>query len=91
MAGQKERILDYMERCGSITQREALDNLGVARLASRIDELRQLGYPILTVRVDGLNKFGERVHWAKYSLRKTGENKAQTRRAQMVERTGTRA
>lgn len=92
MAGQKERILEHMERYGSITQREALDNYSVARLASRIDELRQLGHPIITERVDGLNKFGEKVHWAKYSLRKTGgENQVQAMRTHGVERTGARA
>ena len=31
--GQKERVLAYMERYGSITHKQASDDLGVARLA----------------------------------------------------------
>ena len=64
----QERILAYMERTGSITQREALDELSVARLASRIDELRKAGHPIITERVDGVNKFGEPTRWARYRM-----------------------
>ena len=68
MTSQKERILAYIERTGSITQREALDELSVARLASRIDELRKAGHPIITERVDGVNKFGEPTRWARYRM-----------------------
>ena len=40
---QNQRILDYIERFGSITQLDALKDLGVMRLASRISDLRRLG------------------------------------------------
>ena len=83
MTGQKMRIVNHLEQYGTITQHEALANYGVARLASRIDELRQAGYPIVTERVDGVNQFGEKCHWARYSLRK-GDNVAQARRVQGV-------
>lgn len=36
---QKDMVLDYMREYGSITQLEALLELGVMRLASRINEL----------------------------------------------------
>ena len=68
MNGQKERVLAYMERYGSITQKQASEDLSVARLASRIDELRKAGHPIVTVREEGLNKFGEKCHWARYRM-----------------------
>jgi hypothetical protein len=65
---QNERILAYIDRVGSITQREALHELGVARLASRVNDLRKLGHPIISERVDGLNKLGEPCHWARYRM-----------------------
>lgn len=65
---QNERILAYIDRVGSITQREALNELGVARLASRVNDLRKLGHPIISERVDGRNKFGEPCHWARYRM-----------------------
>ena len=65
---QNERILKYMDTFGSITQREALNVLGVARLASRVNDLRKAGHPIISERVDGENKFGEKCHWARYRM-----------------------
>jgi hypothetical protein len=40
---QVERIKDYLQRYGSITQLEALKDLGIMRLASRITEMRKDG------------------------------------------------
>lgn len=65
---QSDRILAYIDRCGSITQREASEHLGVARLASRVNDLRKAGHPIIAERVEGVNRFGERVHWARYRM-----------------------
>ena len=65
---QNERILKYMDTFGSITQREALNVLGVARLASRLNDLRKAGHPIVSIREEGVNKFGEKCHWARYRM-----------------------
>lgn len=43
---QNQRILDYIEETGGITQLEALKELGVMRLASRISDLRKRGHRI---------------------------------------------
>ena len=40
---QNQRILDYLDSHGSITQLEALNELGIMRLASRISDLRKRG------------------------------------------------
>lgn len=56
---QNERIIDYIHRFGSITQLEALRDLGVMRLASRISDLKRLGYPIESKREIVKNRFGE--------------------------------
>lgn len=45
---QKEVLLKHLKR-KTISQYEALLVYGIARLASRIDELRKEGWPIQTV------------------------------------------
>ena len=65
---QCERILDYMYRFGSITTWEAMFDLGIGRLASRICDLRKDGYDITSETVTGVNRLGEKIHYAKYSI-----------------------
>lgn len=65
---QNERILNYINRFGSITQLEALRDLGVMRLASRVSDLRRQGYSIIS-KVEAVeNRFGEKVRIKRYSL-----------------------
>lgn len=64
---QNERILNYMNEHGSITQFEAYQ-LGILRLASRISDMRRLGYPIEREMVTVKNRFGEDCRVAQYSL-----------------------
>ena len=67
---QTRRVLDYIERCGSITQMDATKDLGVMRLAARIADLKEKGVKIETVMVDGVNRFGEPTKFARYYLAK---------------------
>lgn len=67
---QNQRILDYIDRFGSITQIDALRDLGVMRLASRISDLRRLGYLIVSEQEPVTNRFGETCHIKRYSLAK---------------------
>lgn len=66
---QNERILAYMSEFGGITQLEALRDLGVMRLASRISDLRRKGFDIVSERVTVNNRWGERCPIKRYSLR----------------------
>lgn len=68
---QEQRILDYIDEFGSITQLEALKDLGVMRLASRISSLRSQGHPITSEIIAVKNRFGENCHIKKYSLEKS--------------------
>lgn len=43
---QNQRILEYITDFGAITQLDALRDLGVMRLASRVSDLKRQGYPI---------------------------------------------
>ena len=65
---QNDRIIDYINKYGSITQLEALRDLGVMRLASRISDLRRLGYPITSDIVAVKNRFGEDSHIKRYRM-----------------------
>jgi hypothetical protein len=65
---QNDRIIDYIKRFGSITQLEALQDLGVMRLASRISDLRSLGYPIVSETEIVKNRFGEKCHVKRYRI-----------------------
>ena len=65
---QAERVLDYMEQFGSITQFEALRDLGVMRLASRISDLKKLGYPIHSKTISVKNRYEEDCYIKRYSL-----------------------
>lgn len=63
---QNERILDYIAEFGSITQFEASNDLGIMRLASRISDLKRLGYPIDSKVIEVKNRFGETCHVKSY-------------------------
>jgi len=65
---QCERILQYMEKFGSITNREAVINLDIMRLASRIHDLQKEGYNIKRENVKKKNESGEFKHYTRYSL-----------------------
>ena len=68
---QKQMILQHMKETGSITPGTALEEYGCFRLAARIADLKADGYNIKTYRVSTLNKFGEKVRFAKYVLEET--------------------
>lgn len=65
---QNERILSYIEENGSITQLEALNDLGVMRLASRISDLKRKGYNIKSENVTVKNRYGEKCNIKRYSI-----------------------
>ena len=65
---QCDKVLEYMRRFGSITQLQALQDIGCMRLASRITDLRQQGYPIGRRIKTGKNRYGDSVSFAEYYL-----------------------
>ena len=70
---QNQRILDYIQEFGSITQLEALRDLGVMRLASRISDMKSMGIPIVSTVETVKNRYGEKTHIKRYRLQKEGE------------------
>ena len=43
---QCRKLIDHMENIGPITGKEAQDLYGIARCASRIWDIKDLGYPV---------------------------------------------
>lgn len=67
-ATQTQRVLDYIDEFGSITQLDALRELGVMRLASRISDLKRQGVPIVSEIEAVKNRYGENCYIKRYSL-----------------------
>ena len=66
---QKELVLAYMREYGSIEPMQALRDLGVYRLASRISDLRKDGHNIRKEMQSQISRItGRTVSYAKYSL-----------------------
>ena len=64
----KQRVLDAMRGHGSISPWYAINHLGNTRLAATIFTLKKEGYNIQTEIVNGTNKFGDKIKYAKYSI-----------------------
>lgn len=65
---QTQMILMHLQDYGTITSIEAMQNYGIMRLASRINDLKRQGIDIVSETVTSHNRFGEPVRFAKYSL-----------------------
>lgn len=65
---QNDRVLQYIREFGSITQLDALQDLGVMRLASRVSDLRRQGVKIVSKTEAVKNRYGETCHIKRYSL-----------------------
>lgn len=63
---QHERILEYIDRFGSITPMEAFMDLGITKLATRIGEIIQRGDKIEKHVEHAKNRYGQNVHYMRY-------------------------
>ena len=61
-------IKEYMERCETITPKQAWDDLGISKLSTRIGEMRRKGEPITSEWVEVLNRRKKFVRVKRYSL-----------------------
>ena len=60
---QRDRVLHYLRTRGGLTVREAMIELNINCLPKRIEELRNMGYPIKTEWV-----YGKNVRYGVYKL-----------------------
>lgn len=66
---QNDKVIMYLQQFGSINPLQALGDLGIMRLASRISDLKSMGYGIEKRMVTGKNRYGESVSYAEYRLK----------------------
>ena len=65
---QEKRLIDYLVANPTITSIEALNELGIFRLASRVSNLKKKGYKITSRMVPVTNRYGETCHVSEYSI-----------------------
>lgn len=70
LSNQCKRILDHVRHFGSINPMQALNYCCVMRLAARINDLEKAGYEFDHTPVSGKNRYGEKVRYMSYSLKK---------------------
>lgn len=65
---QKDRIINYIREFGSISTKEAFDDLGIARLGARIFELKREGYSFVEEWDEVKNRYGEQTSFKRFYL-----------------------
>lgn len=71
---QCKRLIDYMMRGGKLTSLSAMRELGVARLASRIHDIKEMGYEVESRMVSETNRYGEKTSFKEYWMEKRDEH-----------------
>lgn len=66
---QKQKVLRHLKEVGSINPLMALKEYSIMRLAAVVYDLKDEGYSIETDIVKSKNRFGEKVSFAKYTLK----------------------
>ena len=71
---QKDRIMDYLSKFGSITSWQAYEDLGITQLSTRLKELHdQRGINFKKERIYKTNRFGQKCHYDKYMIAEESE------------------
>ena len=65
---QTEKIIEYIQENGSITPLDALKEIGCMRLASRMCDIKKMGYAVNKKMETAANRNGERVMYARYTI-----------------------
>ena len=65
---QKQRVIAYINKFGSISSWEAYSDLGITQLGARIDQLKKEGYNFKTEWESSKNRFGDKTEYKRYYL-----------------------
>ena len=65
---QNEKVLRHLQEHGSISPLIALKEYSIMRLASRISDLKRMGFKITSKIETSKNSYGETVHYSVYRL-----------------------
>lgn len=65
---QCEKILKHLQHYGAISPIDAMQEYGIMRLASRINDLKRRGHKIISFTEKSKNRNGETVRYSVYVL-----------------------
>jgi hypothetical protein len=66
---QHEMVLEYLKKHkNGMTSKDAFEYLGIIQMPKRIWILKKLGYKIGTKTEAGINRYGNPVHYTRYTL-----------------------
>lgn len=68
---QHDRIIQYMRDFGSITTLDAFRDLGITKLTTRISEMRASGMEIIGKPETVKNRYGDKCHIHRYTLKES--------------------
>ena len=66
-----DKILEHLQKYGSITSLEAIEMYSATRLSSIIYSLRHNGYNIITEKIPFVDKFGTKTYYGRYFLKES--------------------
>lgn len=75
---QCARILEWLSEGKPLTAEQALSVMGCARLAARIQDLRDAGNVIATKMITVRNRYGQSCRIAEYRMKKAAKPKKRT-------------
>lgn len=64
-----EKVLEHLQSGKTISSMEAFELYGATRLSAIIFDLKERGHDIETVMVDGHDRYGAKVRFARYRLK----------------------
>ena len=65
---QDMRVIEHLKNFNSITSMEAIQLYGITRLAAVMARVKKI-LPITSTIECGKNRFGDKTHWTRYSLK----------------------
>lgn len=71
---QREQIVDYMRKHGSITRLDSSCKLFIFELSARIIELERKGWIFNKSRETRKNSYGQTKHFTRYSIIEEGDS-----------------
>lgn len=73
MINQKHKVLEYLQSGKILTRKIAMQSMGVMNVTARIAELRNDGYIIEPNITKGVNRYGDKVRYAAWTLEGVSE------------------
>ena len=84
MNNQCTKVFEWLCKGNRLSHLEATTDLGIARLAARVLDLRRQGIPIQMERVKGVNRYGDKITYGVYRIEEEYLNKQRLNAQEMM-------